>query len=140
MGLFSKVPLDDDFDRALHDGANNSVRKSIAKAQPFIREILLPGEQLDLVFYESYTGSQTVVVTDQRLLVIRNTFGGGRPKELMHACTPADLRGARFGGTDTGSFVVLLQFHRALATVKFSTHLAAMTLTQAVNDLQATAG
>lgn len=137
MGLFAKVPLDDDFDRALYGDANNSIRKSIAKAQPFIRQALLPGERLDLVFYESYTGSQTVVVTDQRLLVIANTFAGGRPKELLHACTPAELRGASFGATSSGAFVVVLELYRGMATVKFSTHLAAMTLTQAVNDLRA---
>ena len=136
MGIFSKAPLDPDVDQALHGGDINYIRKCIAKAQPFIRDTLLPDENLDLIFYESYTGDHTVVVTNQRVLVIRNRFSG-LPKELVHACTAAQIRGARFGPTPTGAYVVALEFHRAMAAIKFNTHQAAHILTQAVNDLRA---
>ncbi|GAB7110084.1 hypothetical protein JCM4814A_83990 [Streptomyces phaeofaciens JCM 4814] len=134
MGLFGKVPLDDDFDRALAGHANNSVRKCIARAQPFVRDILLPGETLRTVFYEGFTGTHTLVVTDQRLLVIRNSFGGGRPKELWLAAKPEEIRSIRHGGNGN-AYGILIQVGSTTVATQASDHLSGRVLAESVQEL-----
>ncbi|MFF5496183.1 hypothetical protein [Streptomyces aquilus] len=134
MGLFGKVPLDDDFDRALAGHQNNSVRKAIARAQPFVRDALLPGETLRTVFYEGFTGSHTLVVTDQRLLVFRNSFGGSRPKELWVAARPEEIRSVRHGGDET-AYGILIQVGSTTVATRSSDHLSGRTLAQSVMEL-----
>ena len=133
MGLFGKVPLDDDFDRALAGHPNNSVRKAIARAQPFVRDALLPGETLRTVFYEGFTGSHTLVVTDQRLLVIKNGFSGG-PKELWVAAKPEEIRSIRHGGNQS-AYGILIQIGSTTVATRASDHLSGIMLAESVKEL-----
>ncbi|MFD6875003.1 MULTISPECIES: hypothetical protein [unclassified Streptomyces] len=127
------MPLDDDFDRALAGHPNNSVRKAIARAQPFIREALLPGEALRTVFYEGFTGAQTLVVTDQRLLVIRNSFSGN-PKELRVTAQPEEIRSIRHGGNESG-YGILIQVGSTTVATRASDRLSGSTLAESVKEL-----
>lgn len=136
MGLFSKIPLDEDFDLALYGDPNNSLRKSIARSQELIRGSLSPNERLVLIFYESYTGLHTVVVTDKRLLIFKNSSGGVRSKFLEYECTPPDLRNVAINRNGTDSFTVIFQLPRNSVPFKLNEHMAAMTLAQAANDLR----
>lgn len=135
MGLFGKMELDADVERALQAGANNGIRKSIARAQPFIKSSLVAGESLRYICYESYTGSRTVAVTDRRVLIIKNSFGGGSPKSLEHACDPSDIRRVAAGQVDGGSYLVVIEIGSAQVPVKFSDNRTSLDLTEAINEL-----
>jgi hypothetical protein len=115
---------------------NKSVRKSISRSQELIRGILSPNERLVLIFYESYTRLHTVVITGKRLLIFKNSSGGVRSKLLEYECLSSDLRNVVINRTGDDSFAVIFQLPRNAVPFKLNEYTAAMTLTQAANDLR----
>ena len=53
MGLFTKAPLDHDFEQALRGEGGRISRKEISKAQELIRSSLGPDERLMFIFWAS---------------------------------------------------------------------------------------
>ncbi len=81
-----------------------------------------------------FTGTHTLVVTDQRLLVIRNSFGGGRPKELWLAAKPEEIRSIRHGGNGN-AYGILIQVGSTTVATQASDHLSGRVLAESVQEL-----
>lgn len=104
MGIFgSSVPLDDDFANVLANG-EGYIRRTLARNQENIRDALGDGEQVTAIAVENYPPGDAVVVTDQRLLVMRK---GGRSVARISDAT--QLNGVGCAQADQGVWTVIVK-------------------------------
>jgi hypothetical protein len=139
MGLFSKAPLDADFESALHKLTKSHARAGISKSQEFIRHALQAGEELRLVLFEEYPGALAVVVTDRRLLLFKTAFNG-MCKELEYVCDRSTLRNVEVDTNwQTRSTRVLILAENFRAVLKVEYPATGRDLVTAAEELSATA-
>lgn len=108
MGLFSKVALDDDFEKAMRDDAPKFHRKVVQEAQGRIRSHLVADEQLMFLFCEDFSFRHLLVFTNRRLLIfdLTDKFNAAIDK-LVYACQPQDILGASVAQSPSSSTVTL---------------------------------
>ena len=103
MGLFTKAPLDEDFEQALHGQGADNHRKEISKAQDLIRSNLGPDERVRFIFCGEFIWRWTLVFTSQRLLILKSAEGFRIAIEsLAYSCQPHDIADIAFGATRSG--------------------------------------
>jgi hypothetical protein len=104
MGLFTKAPLDDDFEQALRGEGARICRKEISKAQELIRSSLGSDERLMFIFCGEFIWNWTLVFTSSRLLIFKSS-GGFKPgvESLTYSCQPDDISRVAAGPTGSGT-------------------------------------
>jgi hypothetical protein len=120
-------PLSDVVNRALIDPTPHH-RRIIAKGQHGIHAALHDGEMVVLIAIEHVTETLTLVVTDRRLLVMRQ---GGLV--LDHSVEPPDMQRAVVKRAGGGAFLVVIDGPGTALT--FHTNDVAHTVANSINSL-----
>jgi hypothetical protein len=124
MGLFTKAPLDADFEQALHGNSARTHRKEISNAQELIRASLEAGERLTFIFCGEFIFNWTLVFTNSRMLVFKCVSGFKlRIESLAYSCRPEDIRKIYVGPTGSGVYGVIIETRQAPDGVTLKTAL-----------------
>lgn len=129
MGLFTKAPLDDDFEQALQGEGARICRKQISMAQELIRSSLGSDERLMFIFCGEFIWKWTLVFTTSRLLIFKSSGGSKSAVEsLTYSCQPQDILSVAAGPTpnkDAYGAVLEIRQTRDLVLVKTSSRQVA---------------